>query len=345
MALQFCDGFDSYAALGDIIGKWGGVRYTTVGDVAYISGGGRFGGGAARLTSTSGALERKLPGAPDELFVWLAIFPRSYPTSNASLLFFEDSAGVAAVLRVNPSGAVYGSQMGTTAALTTTSPQSFALNDWNTLAAHYKCADSSGRWRVMLNGVDQWDFTGDTRLSGGTAIDRLAIGGIRNGAGNEWDIDDVVLCDASDSYMNALLTGDLKIETLRPTGDSGAGGWTPSTGTSHAALIDDTGPDDSDFLTGTTAGTRDLFTLANPAAAPLLTHALVVNARARRTDTGAKALRPLVRVNAADNMAADMTLSNQFATLQYPVYRNPDGGAAWTGATLNAALIGIEAGT
>ncbi|HRJ61849.1 MAG TPA: hypothetical protein PKZ99_11795, partial [Azospirillaceae bacterium] len=63
------------------------------------------------------------------------------------------------------------------------------------------------------------------------------------------------------------------------------------------------------------------------------------------TDTAARALRPLVRVNAADNMATDMALSNQFAVLQHPVYRNPDGGAAWTGATLNAALIGVEAGS
>lgn len=102
-----------------------------------------------------------------------------------------------------------------------------------------------------------------------------------------------------------------------------------------------TPPDD----TAATAGTRDLFTLADPAAAPLLTHALVVNARARRTDTAVRALRPLVRVNATDNMAVDMALSNQFATLQHPVYRNPDGGAAWTGTNLNAALIGIEAGS
>jgi len=345
MAPQFCDGFDSYAVQSDIVGKWGGVRYTTSGDVAFVSGAGRFGGGAARLTSTNGALVRKTAPTTDELFVWLAAFPRSYPTANVSLLLFEDATGNAAVLRVNTGGAVYGSQMGTTAAVTPTSPQSFALGEWNTLAVHYKCADSGGRWRVILNGVEQFDFTGDTRLSGGTAIDRLAIGGIRSGAGNEWDIDDVVLCDATGGYMNALLTGDLKIETLRPIGDNGSGGWTPSTGTDHAALIDDVGPNDADFLTATAAGTRDLFTLADPAAAPLLTHALVVNARARRTDTAARALRPLVRVNAADDLSPDRTLSNQFAVLQHPVYRNPDGAAAWTGAALNAALIGVEAGS
>lgn len=344
MALQFCDGFDSYAVQSDIVGKWGGIRYTTSGDVAFVSGTGRFGGGAVRLTSTNGALVRKLAPTTDELFVWLAAFPRSYPTANVSLLLFEDATGNAAVLRVNTGGAVYGSQMGTTAAVTPTSPQSFALNEWNTLAVHYKCAEANGasgggRRRVILNGVEQFDFTG------GPVIDRVAVGGMRSGAGNEWDIDDVVLCDASGDYMNALLTGDLKIETLRPTTDSGSGGWTPSTGIDHVALIDDVGPNDADYLTAVTAGTRDLFTLADPAAAPLLTHALMVNARARRTDTAAKALRPLVRVNAADNLSPDRTLTNQFAVLQHPVYRNPDGGAAWTGTNLNAALIGVEAGS
>lgn len=65
----------------------------------------------------------------------------------------------------------------------------------------------------------------------------------------------------------------------------------------------------------------------------------------RRTDTAARALRPLVRVNTSDDLSPDRTLSNQFAVLQHPVYRNPDGGGAWTGATLNAALIGVEAGS
>lgn len=159
MALQFCDGFDSYAVQSDIVGKWGGVRYTTSGDIAFVSGAGRFGGGAVRLTSTNGALVRKTAPTTDELFVWLAAFPRSYPTANVSLLLFEDASGNAAVLRVNTGGAVYGSQMGTTAAVTPTSPQSFALGEWNTLAVHYKCAEANGasgggRRRVILNGVD-----------------------------------------------------------------------------------------------------------------------------------------------------------------------------------------------
>ena len=60
---------------------------------------------------------------------------------------------------------------------------------------------------------------------------------------------------------------------------------------------------------------------------------------------GSKTLRPLVKVNAAEDLAANLVLSNQVATLQHPVYRNPDGAAPWTGASLNAALIGIEVGT
>lgn len=38
-----------------------------------------------------------------------------------------------------------------------------------------------------------------------------------------------------------------------------------------------------------------------------------------------------------------MTLNNQFAVLQHPVYRTPDSGAAWTGATMNAVSVGVEA--
>jgi hypothetical protein len=47
----------------------------------------------------------------------------------------------------------------------------------------------------------------------------------RDGAGNEWDWDDVVVYDASGSFLNALITRDLKIETLRPTANPGSQGW------------------------------------------------------------------------------------------------------------------------
>ena len=81
------------------------------------------------------------------------------------------------------------------------------------------------------------------------------------------------------------------------------------------------------------------------AAAPQTAYALVVNARGRRTDVGSKNLRPFVKVNGAEDLSSNLALSNQVATLQHPVYRNPDGAGPWTGASLNAALIGIEVGT
>jgi hypothetical protein len=346
MALQFCDGFDSYGAAGDLMGKWSSYAYNSgPSDLVYLPTGGRFGGGALRIANASSYIRKKLATAIDELFVNAAVFPRAWPTSTTGFFYFEDSSGNGASLRMTSAGTILGTLLGTTSAATSTSVQAIALNQWNTLAIHYKCADSGGRWRVLLNGAELFNFTGDTRSSGGPLIDRIALANPRGGAGNEWDWDDVVVYDASGTNLNALITQDLKIETLRPTADSGSQAWSPSAGTDHYALVDEAAPLDSDYLSATAAGTRDLFAIADPAAVPQTAYALVVNARGRRTDVGAKNLRPLVKVNAAEDLAANLALSNQVATLQHPVYRNPDGAAPWTGTSLNAALIGIEVGT
>ena len=346
MALQFCDGFDSYGAAGDLMGKWSSYAYNSgPSDLVYLPTGGRFGGGALRIVNLSASIRKKLTTPVDEVFVNAAVFPRAWPTSTTGFFYFEDASGNGASLRMTSTGTIYGTLLGTTSAATPTSVQAMAVGQWNTLAIHYKCADSGGRWRGLMNGAELFNFTGDTRSSGGPLIDRIVLSNPRGGAGNEWDWDDVVVYDATGSFLNALITQDLKIETLRPTGDSGAQGWSPSAGVDHYALVDEAAPADSDFLSATAAGTRDLFVFADPAAAPQTAYALVINARGRRTDVGAKTLRPVVKVNAAEDLAANLALSNQVATLQHPVYRNPDGAAPWTGTSLNAALIGIEVGT
>ncbi len=346
MALQFCDGFDSYGAAGDLMGKWSSYAYNSgPSDLVFLPTGGRFGGGALRIANSSSYIRKKLATPVDELFVNAAVFPRAWPTSTTAFFFFEDASGNGASLRMTSAGNILGTLLGTTSAASPTSVQAIALGQWNTLAIHYKCADTGGRWRVLLNGAELFNFTGDTRSSGGPLLDRIVLANPRGGAGNEWDWDDVVVYDATGSFLNALITQDLKIETLRPTADSGAQGWSPSAGADHYALVDEAAPSDSDYLSAIAAGTRDLFALADPAAVPQTAYALVVNARGRRTDVGAKTLRPLVKVNAAEDVAANLALSNQEATLQHPVYRNPDGAAPWTGASLNAALVGIEAGT
>jgi hypothetical protein len=346
MALQFCDGFDSYGSAGDLMGKWSSYAYYAgPSDLVYLPTGGRFGGGALRIANSSSYIRKKLATPVDELFVNAALFPRAWPTSTNSFFFFEDASGNGAALRMTSGGTIFGTLLGTNSAATSISAQAIALNQWNTLAIHYRCADTGGRWRVLLNGAELFNFTGDTRSSGGPLIDRIVLANPRGGAGNEWDWDDIVVYDASGTNLNALITQDLKIETLRPIADEGAQGWSPSAGADHFALVDEAAPLDSDYLAATVAGTRDLFVLADPAAVPQTAYALVINARGRRTDVGAKAIRPLIKVNAAEDLAGNLALSNQVATLQHPVYGNPEGAAPWTGTTLNAALIGIEVGT
>ena len=85
MALQFCDGFDSFGSAGDLMGKWSSYAYNSgPSDLVYLPAGGRFGGGALRIANSSSYVRKKLATPVDELFVNAAVFPRAWPTSTAS---------------------------------------------------------------------------------------------------------------------------------------------------------------------------------------------------------------------------------------------------------------------
>lgn len=77
MALQFCDGFDSYGAAGDLMGNGSSYVYNSgPSDLVYLPAGGRFSGGALRIVNLSAYERKKLPTPVDAVFVNAALFPR-----------------------------------------------------------------------------------------------------------------------------------------------------------------------------------------------------------------------------------------------------------------------------
>lgn len=346
MAFLFCDGFDAHASVSSLWYKWTFVDPTYT---AFHSTSGRFGGGTARLSANNPCLIKNFSSAAASLFLNFAFLPRALPASAVYIFRPFDAlggTGNGAGIRLNPDGTLAFVGMGSGGATVGTSTNTVVLGQWNYISLYVKIADAGGRAKLLLNGSTEFDFTGDTKGTSTTStILSVAFYGVKTGVGNELDVDDISLYDETGSFMNTQITADFKIETLRPSADDGAQEWTTSTGSNHAALVDETAVDTSDYIYATASGDRDQFTMTDLGSTPSTVHAVVVNAVARRTDVGAKNLKVFAHSSASDSISGDLALSNNYATYQQPAYQDPNGPASWTGTTVNGASIGVEVGT
>jgi hypothetical protein len=126
-----------------------------------------------------------------------------------------------------------------------------------------------------------------------------------------------------------------KISTLRVNGNSTPQNWVPSTGSDHAAMVDETLANTTDWVAGNTVGDIDQFLLGNISGYPAAIHEVNVIAYARSSDAMTRAIEFGIQSNSVDEVL-EWYLSNSWARKDLPVPLNPDGSAAWDRDAINA---------
>jgi hypothetical protein len=119
---------------------------------------------------------------------------------------------------------------------------------------------------VRIDGVTEVALTAsgvDTRNAGTGLWDRVGLG-CNSGSTTFTYYDDFYVCDTSGSApRNTFLGPVTKVETLYPQTDGVAAGsnagLTPSTGTDHGALVDETPPNQTDYNSSATVGAKDTY--------------------------------------------------------------------------------------
>ena len=216
----------------------------------------------------------------------------------------------------------------------------FPINEFHFVEVRYVVHDTTGICQVWCDGVLVIDFTGDTK-SGGTetSIDLVRWGRTINNAS---DVGDIHILSATTPL------GPCRPIWLPVTADGTHQDFSPLGAGTHFSEVDEATPDgDTSYVAGAVEGDIDTFVLtdlpASGAGNAWQVHAIQTVASARKSDAGAKSMRPALRTGGADHAGTTVVLSETYDTYLEVFETNPDTAAAWTEAEIDALEAGVEA--
>jgi hypothetical protein len=334
MSIFFRDGFDRYNVAADLL-----MVYNTESG-SFSTASGRFGGGGFAPTSTGMTLSI---AAIAELWMGMACNLTGSGSGDRVVVSFMSAAaianGVEGCVTYNQSSGVWKLWRGQEVTLlgSITAPM---VTGWHWLDVHYKMDGSAGVFELWLDDVQLLDLTGQNTIQNGgqTQVIALTWGDINSGSAAPFTNDDIILSDNSTGRL-----GDSRIVTLLPTSDASPNQGTPSTGSNHYAVVDETGFNTSDYTTmPNTSGDKENFGFQALTGTPTAIYGVGVVLISEKSDAGSFQLEPYVTSNAveADGSSQGPLTSWSLQTSFFAV--DPNTSAAWMAGAVNAMTAGFK---
>ncbi len=339
MAILWMDGFDHYGT--------GLIASSLTGYGVYAAASSTY----AKTTPTPrtgtyclqlGTLRRVFGATKTSVGVGFAFYMDELPNADddVGLMVFRNAgASVQCRLTINPTGTV--------ALYTSTSTKQaesgivIAPGQWYHIEAYFVPNGSSSSMEVRLNETTL--FTKSPFTITGTPSNETSIVSFDLGVTvTYWYIDDLYAWDTSGSYNNNFI-GDKRIATLYPDGDTVEADWTPNSGGTGYTQIDETTPDnDTTYITSSTVGDISEFNFQAMPTGAVGISALQVITNARKTDAGTADMRTDIVSNVSSTSGVTKTLTTAYGMRNDIFETDPNTGALWTKAGLDAAKIRIE---
>lgn len=197
---------------------------------------------------------------------------------------------------------------------------------------------SAGSFAIYVDKVLKYSFTGDTSAHATDHTISIVDISCGNGTGSSnWFYYDHL-------YVSNVATqhGDLLIDYVPVASDTADADWVPSTGTNHAALLDEVPVAVADYVTGSVVGDLDIYDLANLSADSSDILAVQPVILASKTDAGAREIEVQLISGAAkvDSTVVPATGTRfHYGTISDD---DPNTAAAWAYSAFNAAKLGLE---
>lgn len=212
------------------------------------------------------------------------------------------------------------------------SPVAFAMDTLLRFDWYYLQDNTAGRLRCHINGVNVFDYTGDTIGGSLGQVAKIKFQSMGTNSDNWGRYSGVIVADTD--------TRAMRLVQRLPTGNGANTAWT-----GDYTSIDETGVNNSDFLTSASVNDKETFTYADMpsefANSPIA--AVVISGRMQGSLTSPTALRGLMRVGSTDyeeDVANPMTTSYGPTQIIFPL--NPATLAEWTASDINAAEFGFK---
>lgn len=225
-----------------------------------------------------------------------------------------------------------------------TSTGVLTLNKWHWIEAKITIgASGSIEVRVDQGPSDSDVFvsaTGEDFLhSSGDADIRFVQLSSPGGAATGFRYDDIHILDTQGGVNDDFL-GDGRIHHLRPTSDV-ITDYTPSAGSDHYALVDETPWDDSDYIESATVTDVDQFGFGDLPTSPDAVDFVFMQARAKK-DAGGTQMKLHIKSGSTTSTGSAKTLSTDYEYHKEIWDTDPDSAGSWTEALVNALAGGVE---
>jgi hypothetical protein len=324
MALLFIDGFD----VGDVALKYspGNIPTSTTT---------RFGYGRA-VSGGNGQACRKLIPATVNPIVGVAFMPLTSLSANPFLALYGDAGATTHLtLGLNVSGQIV---LKCGATVLATGSTLLILNAWRYVEISATINDTTGSVVVRVDNVVDISFTGDTKNGGtNTTIDAVTV---LAPTGSSGAFDDLYICDTNGSVNNTFL-GDVRVQTLLPTGAGASTQFTPSVG-SNWDNVNDTPYVSTTYNSSATVGNGDTYAMGDLLSGTGTIFGVQDNILALKSDAGAASIKAAIKSGATVYYDTAVALGTTLGASVAVRETDPATSAAWTSTNLDAVEFGAE---
>lgn len=212
---------------------------------------------------------------------------------------------------------------------------------------HYlKVGNSDGAYEIRVNEVTVLNLTGKDTDFGSGEVSQVAVGKANGAFASALSNLDMADCFVNDTVADGsgcdTFIGDCKSSWRTLDADTAQADFALSAGSSGYALLDETPPNDADYIdTASPTARSDFGFVSGPGnESEILTARPAV--RAWKDDAGTCEIAPSLQSNAVDATVSPQPITTAPAYYDSNVPFNPDTGVPWTPAELNAAFEIIE---
>jgi hypothetical protein len=247
--------------------------------------------------------------------------------------------------RLNTNGTITVYQ-GTTARYTTVSVLAQSVSVY--LEFDILVHASAGSIAVYVNG--QLDGTGTisgVNTGASSNYDEMCLGAfMTNTMWDNWNFDDLYVCDGSGGRLNAPL-GDTRVDCTLPNAAGNSSQWSRSAGADQWAGVDDPQANgDTDYNTSNTPGQVDTLNFPVTPIGSAGLHAVVVKLQVRKTDAGVAGMQAITRIGTVDYASAETLYpGGSYNVLRFLFALNPATAAPWLATDYDAAEFGYKKST
>jgi len=343
MALLVIEGWDNVTDASSLLNKKypSGVMVTTAGGAGMGSVTGastRFGTGRAAAWTAGSSLVWTLPSSKTDIYCAMAFKRISNDAGDAVIFGLTDAGTAQCDIRCTSSGQVRATRNGTSLALSAAGV--LPLSTWVWVSVWFSIDNVAGRIRVLVEGVNVLDFTGDTQNTVNAFASTVFT--VQSGSAVDWQTDDVFLADNTGAAPFNGQLPDMRCVPIAVTGDGDLSDWTASAGADWQCVDEIPSNDDTDYISSSTPGEVSLFTTA---AMPSLGSILAVFsvARVKKDDAGVREIRNVLKSGGSTFNGTTRTVLASYADQSSEYYlEDPATTVTWTEAGVNAAQIGVE---